>query len=448
VNQNLSTIAARCLMILSASMIFASSAIAGSKETVLHSFNTFSGGVFPMAGLIADSSGNLYGVTWQGGVGKAANGYGTVFELTPSSKGWTQKVLYRFAGGTDGIGPDVHLIFDQAGDLYGGTCCGGQSKFGTIFKLTPQNGSWTKTTIHSFNGTDGNNPSGPLIFDQAGNLYGECAQGGEHADGSIFELSPPVQPGDSWTETTLYSFGSETANHDGAWPNGGLVLDQKDNLFGTTSYGGTTAGIKKCNYAGCGVVFELSPPSKKGNPWTETVLHNFTSGTDGANPESGMIFHQGNLYGTTANGGTKGWLGLGAVFEMSPGKGGDWTETIIYRFPPNNNDGIPEEVVWGLTADPAGNLYGTTVGGYGKGCPYAQCGTVYELKPPASMGTAWTERTLFQFSGLDGIEPVGSLLLSNSGVLYGATESGGAKGKYCTQIHGLDGCGTVFQIIP
>jgi hypothetical protein len=133
---------------------------------------------------------------------------------------------------------------------------------------------------------------------------------------------------------------------------------------------------------------------------------------------------------------------------MSPGKGGDWTETIIYRFPPNNNDGIPEEVVWGLTADPAGNLYGTTVGGYGKGCPYAQCGTVYELKPPASKGTAWTERTLFQFSGLDGIEPVGSLLLSNSGVLYGATESGGAKGKYCTQIHGLDGCGTVFQIIP
>ncbi len=424
-------------------LMLASIAVAGSKETVLHSFDTFNGGLFPMSGVIEDASGNLYGVTSEGGVGKAANGYGTVFELSPVSNGWTEKVLYRFAGGADGVDPDVKLVMDQAGNLYGGTCCGGQSNAGTIFELTPQNGSWTKATIYSFSGTDGNNPSGALVFDQSGNLYGECAEGGKNGDGLIFELSPPAQQGNPWTESVLYSFGSVTKNHDGAWPNGGLVFDGNGNLYGTTTYGGSGGKPRTCSSAGCGVVFELSPPAQQGDPWTETVLHNFTGVKDGSHPQSGTIFSKGKLYGTTLDGGTINWSGLGTVFQVSPAQGGTWTESVIYRF--SHDPGVPKGALWGLTADQAGNLYGTTLGGgSAKNCPNGQCGAVYELQPPAGKGNLWTEKTLFQFGGLDGLEPVGSLLLSNSGTLYGATEYGGAKRNECKS----GGCGTVFQIVP
>jgi hypothetical protein len=240
----------------------------------------------------------------------------------------------------------------------------------------------------------------------------------------------------------IFSFGSVTKNHDGAWPNGGVVFDGKGNLYGTTAFGGSGGKPRTCTSAGCGVVFELSPPAQQGDPWTETVLHNFTSVKDGVNPDSGMIFSNGNLYGTTLNGGTINRHGLGTVFQLTAGQGGTWTESVIYRF--SHDPGVPKGALWGLTADQAGNLYGTTVGGgSAKTCPYGPCGAVYELQPPAGKGKAWTERTLFQFGGLDGLEPVGSLLLSNSGTLYGATEYGGAKREYCTS-----GCGTVFQIVP
>ena len=307
--------------------MLASIAVAGSKETVLHSFDTFNGGLFPMSGVIEDASGNLYGVTSEGGVGKAANGYGTVFELSPVSNGWTEKVLYRFAGGADGVDPDVKLVMDQAGNLYGGTCCGGQRRRHHL-RIDAAKGSWTKATIYSFSGTDGNNPSGALVFDQSGNLYGECAEGGKNGDGLIFELSPPAQQGDPWTESVLYSFGSVTKNHDGAWPNGGLVFDGMVISMALRRMAALAANRAPAVQPDAAYI-RVVPPAQQGRSLDgngSPQLHRCKGWLPSSERHD---FQQGKLYGTTLDGGTINWSGLGTVFQMSPAQGGTWTESVI-----------------------------------------------------------------------------------------------------------------------
>ena len=221
----------------------------GWTEKVLHSFNP-TDGYYPKAGLVLDAAGNLYGTTEQGGI----YGGGTVFELTPTAGGgWMVTVLLNF-NYTNGAYPVASLIFDAAGNLYG-TTTGGGYDLGTVFELTPQaGGGWTENVLHSFNGTDGYNPYASLIFDAAGNLYGTTVYGGTGSNcgsgppgcGSVFELTP--QAGGSWTEQVLYSFNNNGT--DGFQPYTGLIFDAAGNLYGTTSEGGTHRS---------GTVFEITP---------------------------------------------------------------------------------------------------------------------------------------------------------------------------------------------
>src|SRR5580700_2591838 len=209
-------------------------------------------------------------------------------------------VLHKFGKAGDGSVPSGGLIADGLGNLYGVTAEGGTAKAGTVYQLAPPippSRAWTETVLYSFTGNgsngDGMRPVGDLAFDNLGNLYGVTNLGGGSSNqGTVFELSPPPQPGGAWSETVLYSF---TGLNDGALPTAGLIFDQRGNLYSTTFAGGT---------ANKGVVFELSPPASEGGTWAQTVLHAFQGGSDGAFPLSKLAFDpNGNLYGTTDQGG-------------------------------------------------------------------------------------------------------------------------------------------------
>jgi uncharacterized repeat protein (TIGR03803 family) len=291
----------------------------GWNETVLHSFNQ-TNGLYPYAGVIFDSAGNLFGTTQYGGSSSTTQpcssgtlpGCGTVFELKHRPDGtWAEIVLHNFNfNGTDGFGPVGGLVFDKAGNLYGTTQQGGAFNYGTVFKLSPaENGRWVETLLHSFNddGTDGFYPVSSLIFDGAGNLYGTTFKGGTASSGSVFELSPA---NGAWNETILYSF--QANGIDGTLPFGSLIFDASGNLYGTTAAGGI--------YSDGGTAFELSSAA---GDWTEKVVHSFGDGLDGLSPQSGMIFDKaGNLYGTTAAGGSHTSCAYqttcGTVFEITP----------------------------------------------------------------------------------------------------------------------------------
>jgi uncharacterized repeat protein (TIGR03803 family) len=407
--------------------LVATPALAATTKTV-HSFNGEQHGSSPNSGFVADSAGNLYGVTGGGG----AYGQGTVFKLSPTSGGgWSSTVIYNFKGSSDGYRPSGGLIFDAAGSLYGTTVSGGEgggcflAACGTVFELKHNpDGSWTKSILHTFhNGSGGSGPVGQLVFDQAGNLYGATSGGGAQIGGVVFELSP--SSGGQWTGTVLHSF-IYPSSKDGSSPTGGLVLDEAGNLFGTATYGGNG-----CNASGgCGIAFELSKGSD--GKWTETILHNFAAGGDGAFPVGALIPDQvGNLYGTADNGGTGAGIGCnygcGVVFELTRGSNGLWTETVLYNFQGTNDGSEPESA---LTFDIGGNLYGTTYDGGGLGtCRDGGCGTAFELSPSA--GGHWSESVLWRFSGgSDGASPSSGLILSASGQLAGETFTGGpSKGN-------------------
>jgi uncharacterized repeat protein (TIGR03803 family) len=202
-------------------------------EKILHSFGSGEDGFLPQAGLTFDTAGNLYGTTYEGGAHKV----GTVFELTRQSGGtWKENVLHSFnADGADGTNPLAGLIFDTAGNLYGTTYAGGTFASGTVFELTPKaGGGWTEKVLHSFgNGKDGIAPYAGLIVDTAGNLYGTTALGGPFGSGTVFELARKADG--IWTHLTLFGF---TGGEDGAFPYAGLILDASGHLYGTTYQGG------------------------------------------------------------------------------------------------------------------------------------------------------------------------------------------------------------------
>jgi len=329
-------------------ILFVTATQASAADTVLHNFqNDGMDGANPEAGLIFDAAGNLYGTAFRGGT----HGVGMVFELSPVGYGtWTLKVLHNFnQNGTDGAYPAAALIFDHAGNLFGTTSGGGTFGAGTAFELSPAGGgTWTEKVLHSFGSDpDGANPEAALIFDAAGNLYGTCETGGAGGAGAVFELSPAG--GGTWNETVLYSFVGTT---DGIQPSGALVFDATGNLYGTTYVGGT--GHQ-------GVVYELTPAG--GGTWTQRVLHSF-SGADGATPQAALIFDAtGNLYSTTASGGM---YNQGTLFKLTPSGGGNYTQTVLHNFG-NGTDGARPQA--DLIFDGAGNLYSTTRNGgsYGGG---------------------------------------------------------------------------------
>jgi uncharacterized repeat protein (TIGR03803 family) len=386
-----------------------------AEEKTLVTFKG-SNGEGPIAPVVFDVTGNLYGITCEGG----ANGNGIVFKLTPSSHGaWKESVLYSFPTShnpKNPWGPASGVIFDAAGNLYGTTYYGGSSVgtyycpmgCGTVYKLTPTaSGAWKETTLYSFKEeADGGNPAASLVFDNKGNLYGTTTYGGTFSGdcpngcGTVFELTPTTSG--PWKESVLHSFTGSTVAGDGMNPQDNLTFDVLGNLYGTAGGGAFSSGV----------VFELSPAS---GGWSYAVIHSFPvpalGGIDGAYPEAGVIADaSGNLYGTTAGGGS---LMLGTVFELSPGAA-DWSSTLLYSFQGLADGADPKAP---LVFDAAGNLYGTVTQDAGEG-------GVFELSPSGS--GSWIDSTVLAFEGTDGSIPYAGLVLDSEGNLYGTTEFGGS----------------------
>ncbi len=389
---------------------------------VLHTFHGEDGAA-PVGQLVRDTAGNLYGTTMAGGMGKCQIGCGTVFKMSKSGK----LVWVHSFNGANGWQALAGLLRDAAGNLFGTTDIGGNLKChppygcGTAFELNKTGKN--ETLLHRFTSRQ-DGPNSPLVEDSAGNLYGTTYIGGDHGYGTVFKLDPAGH------ETILYNF---TGGSDGCAPYSGVILDSVGNSYGTTYSGGSGS----CT-SGYGVVFEVD---SAGN---ETVLHTFEGG-DGANPDSVLLFDpKGNLYGTTANGGSSGLCqgGCGTVFELLP-QNGDWSEAVLYNFCSLSDctDGLlPSRGP--LVRDAAGNLYGTTdFGGTYRNCNGEGCGVVFKLD------TTGKETVLHDFTrGGDGGGPFAGLTTDSTGNLYGAVVEGGDL-KCADNLNGY-GCGTVFKIAP
>ena len=324
--------------------------------TPLHNFMGNSDGGNPTARMVIGPDGSLYGTTSMGGLsGCLGSGCGTVFNLRPSQHapdnilgGWSETVLYSFAGGNDGGVPESgDLVFDLAGNVYGTTYTGGGSQCledcGTVYKLTPSNGNWTEDILHVFGQSgDGDEPYAGVIFDRAGNLYGTTASGGAHRQGAVYRL---LRSGSSWTEQLLYSF---QGGSDGAYPFAGVILDPAGNIYGNTCCNGSNAS---------GTAFELTAGT-----WAFNLIYSFGAPGTGQGPNGGFVMDaSGTIYGTASSGGA---YGFGAVFKLTP-NGAGWTYTSLHDFcaggyPPCSDGYTP---TGNLALDSAGNLYGTTSNG-------------------------------------------------------------------------------------
>jgi len=318
-------------------------------KTVLYDFQGPDGNS-PSA-LIADSAGNLYGVTEFGGNGQCNNwqipGCGTVFELSPAAGAWTETILYNFQGSSDGELPAVALVSDSAGNLYGTTMLSDGSGPGVVFELSPPgagDGQWTEAVLFSGYGNRvPNDLYASLILDQKGDLYSTSVFGGTYDAGTVFELRRPETKGGAWTEINLYSFD----NGDG--PVSPVIFDSKGNLYGTLFAGGLW-----------GEVFQLSPPRKKGGAWTENVLYSFGGGTAGLDPFSGLIFDQsGNLYSNTYGDDGTNPIVFGTVYKLIRRANSSWGESLLHEF----EDHPAEFPVGKLVFGSQGELYGATAAG-------------------------------------------------------------------------------------
>ncbi len=375
----------------------AATAISATAQTftTLHTFDN-TDGCDPWTGLVQATNGNLYGTTNSCG----ATGYGTVFEITPSG---TLTTLHSFDG-TDGGLPYAELLEDTNGNLYGTTNEGGGAGGGdgTVFEITPKG---TLTTLSSFDFTNGASPYAGLLQVTSGKLYGTTWQGGNgnldscgfDGCGTVFEITL------SGALTTLYSFCSQSGCPDGNGPQAALVLATTGNLYGTTTAGGA---------GGYGTVFKITPSGAL------TTLYSFCSQSgcpDGHTPYAGLVqATNGNLYGTTNEGGTSG--NYGTIFKITP----SGTLTTLHSF--DYTDGS-----WpyaGLIQATDGNFYGTTVGGGASGY-----GTVFKITPTGTL------TTLHSFDYTDGADLQGELFQGTNGTFYGTTQNGGANGV-----------GTVFSL--
>lgn len=329
---------------------------------------TFLGGVdgsYPAGSLVVDTRGHLWGTTDFGGSGTCGGGCGTVFELTKDgSSVWHKRTIYQFQGGHDGANPVAGVVFDGSGNLYGTTAFGGgicseqgPQGCGTVFQLTPLGGGWTETILHRFNKAgDMTVPQSGLIFDPFGNFFGTAVSGGPFDCGGVFEFSPSgatwvgrplhyfscgsdgafpastlvfgqhawlygttggggtaglgtaflvrLGPGGTWVLQTIHNF----TGPDGSNPALGLTFDQSGALYGSTSVGGDTTDC----VLGCGVTYKLA--IQFNGSFAYSVVHTF-DGADGQNPGPVTIDSAGNLFGTTGNGGAD---AMGTIFEITP----------------------------------------------------------------------------------------------------------------------------------
>ena len=293
---------------------------------------------------------------------------------------------------------------------------------GAVFKLTPAGGGYKEKILYSFRGgKDGSDPRGTLVENKKGALFGTTFYGGSSncggGCGTVFKLTPS---GSGYKKSIIYSF---AGGLDGANPAAGLLMDKSGALYGTTYEGG---GGSACS-AGCGTVYELKPKKSK---YVESILNEFVSGTDGADPAGGLIVdNNGVLYGTTVYGGSTmcGGVGCGTVYKMTP-NGNSYDESAVYAFQGAADGQSPEPT---LLLDSAGALYGTTLEGGESG----DFGTFFKLVPVGSQYIV-ANRYLFQGGG-DGASPWAGLVLLPHGVIAGATLSGGSKNQ-----------GAIFEMKP
>ena len=322
-----------------------------------------------------------------------------------------ERVVYSFAGGVDGAIPEAGLV-DVSGKLYGTTQSGGTSSVGTVFSVDPHTG--IETVLYSFTGgADGGDPR-PSLINLSGTLYGTTSGGGASGFGTLFSIDPRTG-----TETVLYSFAGSPTDGLG----GGGLVSVGGTLYGTTFYGGASV----CSGSGCGTVFSFDL-----HTGTETVMHSFSGGADGASPTDGLVAVSGLLFGTTYGGGGAGCggSGCGSVFSVDSLTG---AEAVVHSFS-GGADGARGTA--GL-AKLRGLLYGTTLIGGGAGCGGIGCGTVFSFDPVGG-----TEKVLYSFTGgVDGDAPEAGPI-NVKGTLYGTTYVGGGAG--C----GGSGCGTVFSFDP
>ena len=317
---------------------------------------------YPMHQIMVGRDGTLYGTAKYGG------GSGTVFNLRPLATAcktalcpWTQTVLYRFTGGTDGANPTGVPVFDGAGNIYGTTLYGGSGPCdyppygcGVVYKLTPSSGTWTESVLYSFNGSDGYYPSSGMIFDAAGDLYGTTMGGGDFGAGTVFTLAPS---GSGWAYSAIHSF--DYQKDEGYFPFGNLISDHAGNLYGSTGSG----------LSGGGTIFQLSPSD---NGWIFSVLYSFTETSPSLDYVSLTMDSAGNLYGTTY---LVGAYGNGSVFKLSPGIGG-WTYRSLHDFCSDGQTCSDGALPLGLVLDEAGNLYGTALVGGAQ-----SLGVIWEITP-------------------------------------------------------------------
>lgn len=382
---------------------------------VIHTFSGGSDGAIPLAGLIADRAGNLYGTASGGGntgVNCGTYGCGVAFRLKSSGAGWTLTPLYAFQGGTDGTTPQARMVFGANGLLYGTTTYGGNDncnhahiRCGTVFKLSPPATvckaalcGWNETIIYRLLGSPyaGWPTGGPLVFDQAGNLYG-VARYGPDGYGVVYELT---SAGGTWSEVDLA--GADNSES-------GVVFDNAGNLYGSNEG------------EGYGGVYQLV---HSGSGWSRNQLYSIINvPEDGFDTWGGVILdNAGNIYGSTTQ---EGLGGGGTVFELSAGS---WNFGVLYGFTGGSG---PEE---SLTMDSAGNLYGTT---WGDGM-YSK-GNVFKLSPS---GSGWIYTDLYDFTGgSDGANPVSNVVIDAQGKLYGTASQGGSGS--CS-----GGCGVVWEVTP
>jgi hypothetical protein len=393
----------------------------GPSYQVLHVFNQKGDGVMPIAGVTGTSDAELFGTTTAGG----ASNLGSIFLLKPSDhdKTWTEQIIFSFTGADSGTLPGSALFINHKGDLLSSTVMGGTADNGTLFRLNrPANGSkvWTEevladftalatgedplgdllvrpdgtilgtaviggafnqgaifqavlsdsgtiateTVLFSFNGAiDGFAPHDGIIEDRDGHFFGTATAGGQFAEGLVFQFTPPAGSGRQGTATPIFVFNS--AN--GSLPIGGL-LAFKSSLIGVTFQGGPYNQ---------GLIYQLIPPAKNGEPWGETILHVFTGGTDGGSPESRMATDgHGGFYGTTASGGTG---GFGNIFHLTPPTepGGSWTLTPLHQFGGGDDGGAPSGDLLQLD----GAIFGTTQGTSSSTGTVTSSGTVYRVVP-------------------------------------------------------------------
>jgi hypothetical protein len=402
------------------------------RFSLLHSFTGPPDGGWPTIGrLVFDKAGNLYGATNLGGSGDCRlrgrrAGCGTIFELRPRRHGgWTERIIYSFKSLADGAAPYSTLTLDSAGDIYGVTISGGNRGCltsleyhgcGTVFELVPHRGAWKKHLLHAFSGgSDGGHPSGGLILDE-GMLYGiaRCGGGSYSCYGSgagagvFFGLA---RSGTHWTESVLCIFNQET----GGYPAGDLTAQGRNTIFGTTAAS----------------IYEMSRSSPSVQ-WRETTLYLFPEGdqSTGRSPTGGLALDgSGNLYGVTAQGGDYSTCsqGCGVIFELSGSSGSSWSETVLHTFS-GGSDGASSSA--GVAMNAAGTLFGTTLNGGDLNCNGGVgCGVVFSLTP---RGTASTEHVIhtFENGATDGAFPRSAVVLGSNGRTYGSTWYGGPGSSF------------------